>query len=676
MIYPRFITPPPPQPSVNFTGREEDIIEILQFLNNQKAVLLFAGMGGIGKTALAQKFFAEFDKMYSHVAWFNCNSGVLNGILESGVETNLGLSYENKTVDQRLNDIIARMNNLQGKKIAFFDNVDDKNELIDWNLNLTDWHIIVTSRAKVELDNMQRKEIEHLSEDLAYKLFCKIYPEAKKLELLTKQLLNAIDYHTLTIELLAKNLKKNDDRFSLQQLCDYLEQNSVLKLPKTAKINTKYHKWERQKLSQNDIITATFNLEKFDLTPDEQKMLLNFAVLPSQFIPKQHLEVLLNITENTEDQFDETLQELTEKGWLEQDKIQEANKYIKRYKLHKLIQDIVINEKQPTFFDYYKIIKVLNKIFKQENLKTPLEYIVYATHIADTTTENNLQTGLLNAYTADVFRKTGNLSDALKYTQKAKNIFEKIDDEENLAVSYEKLGDIYQNMGKFNEALEYFEKRRKLGEELYQSNPQSERLKNGLAISYEKLGDIYQNMGKFNEALEYFEKYNNLSEELYQSNPQSESLKNGLANSYGILGDIWGKLGKLDKFLDYIKKANNLFEELYQSNPQSETLKNGLAISYEKLGDIYQNMGKFNEALEYFEKRNNLSEELYQSNPQSVKLLEGLAISYYKLAMVYKELNQHEQGKKYFNEWYSRIKFLSENFPAIAKYKNWVKLTY
>jgi len=58
----------PKTPPDKIVGRENDLNDLHQRLVNHKQVLLVNGLGGIGKTTLAQVYIAKYWDEYHHVA--------------------------------------------------------------------------------------------------------------------------------------------------------------------------------------------------------------------------------------------------------------------------------------------------------------------------------------------------------------------------------------------------------------------------------------------------------------------------------------------------------------------------------------------------------------------------------------------------------------------------------
>ncbi|MBK7871178.1 MAG: ATP-binding protein [Saprospiraceae bacterium] len=236
---PKYLTVPPAEPPTTFVGREEALEQLHQSLQSQQRLLLASGIRGIGKTTLAQAYFHKHQSDYQCMAWVNCPNGILQGLLECTIDDSLGFEAQRDNWERHYQLVWKKLANQQGKHLLVLDNANDREEVLRYLKSIPNWTILVTSTATVP--NMPTQPVEKLREGPAIQLFCAYYEAAKGQDELLRRLLRAIGYHTLTIELLAKNLAELRN-YSLQNLCDDLETRGVLQLPNTRAIDAeRYH---------------------------------------------------------------------------------------------------------------------------------------------------------------------------------------------------------------------------------------------------------------------------------------------------------------------------------------------------------------------------------------------------------------------------------------------------
>ena len=300
------------------------------------------GIGGIGKTTLAQAYCAAHKNEYQRIAWVTCNPYLNEAVNNSPIATQLGiLMPPDLEADQRFERIWnAKMASLSGPNLLVIDNANDAEDLILHrpHLRLDNWHILVTTRTEIGLQEFPRKKIEVLPPDAAETLFQQYCPLNDAEKPLLPQLLKLISYHTLLIELLSKSLSKlRGPQYGLADLLANLAEKGILQLDKNRKVISPYR---AQKARPQEIIRSMFDVSSLE---DEFLQLLRYgSVLPPENIPLTFWKMFLGISEAEANAFEEVLEELTESGWLEYDAV------AKTYREHPLIQEVVRDQFPPT----------------------------------------------------------------------------------------------------------------------------------------------------------------------------------------------------------------------------------------------------------------------------------------------------------------------------------------
>ncbi len=278
----------------------------------------------------------------------------------------------------------------------------------------------------------------------------------------------------------------------------------------------------------------------------------------------------------------------------------------------------------------------------------------------------------------------GQINDAINSFEKSNKIFNELHEsyphnesvKNGLAFSIRRLGSINEVQGKFAKALSYYKDYENLAQKLFTENPNSETNKYNLAGCFCVLGDIYKSMGHVEKATNYFELYNKFCKELNNTNLHNTSYKIDLANSYSRLGVINEVQGKFEEALLNYRKDNNIIQELYDDNPKSEKIKYGLVFSYDALGGIHNMMGHLEEALSYFDDEARLLKELNESNPLNELQKNGLAISYSRIGSIYKSMGHFEEALSYFEKRLILGKEVYESNPLNEWLKNGLAVSY
>lgn len=113
-------------------GRTKDMDELRDLLVNNRQALVLNGLGGIGKTTLAQGYADKYWEEYNHIAWVTQipdNSFLLNFINVDGLRKNLGIRHEFTDPLDIFNEMVRKLNALERfPNLLILDNVNDSIE--------------------------------------------------------------------------------------------------------------------------------------------------------------------------------------------------------------------------------------------------------------------------------------------------------------------------------------------------------------------------------------------------------------------------------------------------------------------------------------------------------------------------------------------------------------------
>ena len=152
------MTPEPPIPPKEFTNREKDLRHLHEKLNGQNQTLLLSGLGGVGKSTLAQVYWYKHVDEYDHLAWITVADTIMDAFLNSGIEQALNIKsiqvdtsgHQAEIRKSRYIEILRQMTNCSGKKLLILDNVNNVKEL--QRFHLTNWQVLFNfkrSRNKI-----------------------------------------------------------------------------------------------------------------------------------------------------------------------------------------------------------------------------------------------------------------------------------------------------------------------------------------------------------------------------------------------------------------------------------------------------------------------------------------------------------------------------------------------
>ncbi len=649
--------------------------------------MLVNGQGGIGKTTFAAKYWLKYEKEYIHLGVLYVGNGIANALTNREFTNNLGIVFpENITEAETLKIVFENLSKLTKPCLLILDNANDAEDLGKYAVALgkcSNFHILLTSRLE-NFANTHRYALGALDKVAALQVFQQNYQYYETTdETLFYEIFLAVGGNTLVMELLAKNLNnfnRNKQHYSLQNLHEDLKK-SLLNLSKSKEVNTAYQAQGTGLRNEKPEVIMLAMYDLSELSEAEIALLSAFAVLPPENIAFISLETLLK-SKTLED----SLEKLTQKGWIEFDKA------TKSYKVSPVVQEITrYKNKERLFGDCEKMIIVLcnelhwqaNADYHKDNYKLTTLYSHYAESIITIFVEPSPNIGMLCERIGHFYQTTGNLSKMLYFYEKCRETCEQLvnqnpenpDYKNGLAISFQNLGITHRSLGNLDKALTYYEIYNKLKQELYAANPTNVNFKNGLAISYSKLGETHSSLGNLDKALTYYTEYNKLEQELHNAFPTNVSFKNDLAISYEKLGNTHSRMGNLEKALEYYEKYNTLEQELYAAYPTNVSFKNNLAISYQYLGITHSSLGNLDKALEFYETYNKLKQELYAAFPTNVSFKNGLAISYIYLGEFYENTDK-QKAKFYYLECrkhYADLVQISPDYVDFQTNLKWVE---
>lgn len=175
--------------------------------NRGRQSIQLAGVGGIGKTTIAECFLNTHQALFSHICYLEVRSTVKHALVNSiQLVDSLGLHDEvrGKSQTVRFNLIVNRLQQLKGDNLLVLDNVSEEIEHSDLYSALSlsgGWSTVVTSRDP--LLNYVQVPVDPLTMEDTVQLFYQHYTFETD-DRLVEEIIRMIDYHTLTIEVVAK----------------------------------------------------------------------------------------------------------------------------------------------------------------------------------------------------------------------------------------------------------------------------------------------------------------------------------------------------------------------------------------------------------------------------------------------------------------------------------------
>lgn len=366
------------KPVSYFTGRETELQELRQRIEDGRKSVLVSGMGGIGKTQICRKLFNEYNVKngkekngpFSHIGYIE-----YEGDMNSSLQTCLMFKKQNSP-ELNLEAAWREMEHLaaDGKLLLFVDNVNRSmyDDLGLQRLKGIPGAVILTSRQTSICDEFETYPIGFLDVEQCKEIYEKIRfkGSGRKVRPEEEQDLkyvieNLAGRHTITVEHLAHLAWTKT--WPVKKLCEKLEEKGFC---------LEFHK-DGEIVNIQKAYEVLYDLS--ELTEAEQNVLEAFSVFP--YIPlaaeicNQWLLVDAGVSED-----DDILMGLYEKGWLQFNVEQES------YALHPVFARFVYEKCKPGMEDHLGMIKSCQNCLKIQENGSALEcqkYIPYAEKIVE-----------------------------------------------------------------------------------------------------------------------------------------------------------------------------------------------------------------------------------------------------------------------------------------------------
>ncbi len=344
------------KPVAYFTGRETELQELRQRIEDGRKSVLVSGMGGIGKTQICRKLFNEYNVKngkekngpFSHIGYIE-----YEGDMNSSLQTCLMFKKQDSP-ELNLEAAWCELEHLaaDGKLLLFIDNVDKSvgEDFALQRLKEIPGAVILTSRQASICDEFETYPIGFLDVEQCKEIYeqirfkgsgRKVRPEEEQdLKYVIESLAGR---HTITVEYLAHLAWTKT--WPVKKLREKLEEKGFcLEFHKDGKIVNIQKSYE-----------ALYDLS--ELTEAEQNILEAFSAFP--YIPlaartcNEWLLADAGVSEN-----DDILIGLYRKGWLQFDIEQES------YSMHPVFAQFIYEKCRPKMENHIELIKVCQKDMK------------------------------------------------------------------------------------------------------------------------------------------------------------------------------------------------------------------------------------------------------------------------------------------------------------------------
>lgn len=666
----------------NFLGRSEYHKLILEKFSSGNNILILTGEGGIGKSAIATGFWKEHSSNYKHKIFLNCSTGLFKSLITLPIFSGLDYQLNEEEVNDRIK---SKFQEMASDILLVLDNVDDRNEIVKFNIEFSHFGIntLITSRNRVVLDPENEIEVQPLGKDEAKQLFKVFYQEENTdFELLLEKFLDAVQNHTLVVEIFAKNLQRASRAgYGMKEFLKDLEKTGLFLKDRSFHILTDYeHRLKREDQQKrfspttDEILSLLYD---FSMTDKEiyHILLSALSVLPPKVYEFDFLKTLFAAGKYLPDELLNHLDELFSIGFLKGD----GNS---NFSISPVMQEVVINRDKKKLWE--NTIEMLNSLLMELKIgysalhergtdfhSRYFDLVQFITKRLVNYTSGILEDSCVCA--GKYFRIKGDIDLAIYFFQFVENQNVKNTNPTTLswflseAELYREIGLCYDYLSNYQSAKEYHLISKGKYQELLDREKDKERrikILPGLSHTLSELGRVYQFLGEFElsisenenaiKIIEEIESFiNSVPEETYNS----ENLGSIKLIVYEIkaialetLGEVYKSFFEVEKDEKNLELAEIHFMEsaklnyyLAQNKSQDIEYLNGLICSLVNVAWVYKNRGdsegsfnKIYSALEFNDQLKKLSPNSFLFKTNNIKILLELS-QYYDRNLAFKD---------------------------------------
>ncbi|MEW6736349.1 MAG: tetratricopeptide repeat protein [Acidobacteriota bacterium] len=603
-----------PSPPVDFTGRQDEIDELLGKMERgveQGGVTIsgLRGMGGIGKTALALVLSRTLKTKYPDAQFYLDLKGAAEQQPLSPMQI-MQHVISSFHPEMKLPDDMDRLSGLyhsvlDGKRaLLVMDNARDDKQVRPL-LPPDGCVMIVTSRQHFNLPGLFVKDLDTLSVDDACGLLLKIAP---RIGGQADEMARLCWYLPLALRLAADLLAKRTN-FTIEEYLRRLAKEQ-----------------ERLKL-----VDASISLSYQLLSEELQEHWRMLAVFPDTF----DLKAAMAVWAMEEDGALDRLSELMDYSLVLFDQVGG------RYRLHDLVRlfadaklgDDERYEAQGRHSEYYcGVLREAKELYKKGNDNVLAGLKLFDTErvnieagqkwAAGNAEKDERAAGLCCDYPdAGVYVLSLRLHprERIDWMEAALTAAKKLGRRDAEGVHLGNLGTAYADLGKYRNAIEYYQ------QALIVSREIGDRRGEGQDLG--SLGIAYRNLGEYRKAIEYCQQALFISREIGDRRAEGGIL--------GSLGNAYYSLGEYRKAIEYYEQCLTIAREIGDRRGEGNALTS--------MGNAYADLGDTHKAISYYEQALVIHREIGDRMGEGI-VLGNLGIRYKELGDLQKAIDYYQQA--------------------------------
>ncbi len=560
---------------------------------------LLSGFGGVGKTAVARALFHKLKSQCKKIGWVECGkSSDLRASLLASVKRGITAETEQARFEQ-----IKTL--LDDDTILFLDNVDKLDPMLD-DLTGYDVTLVVISRME-RVEGYTSIFIPQLSEKKCVKLFrayCTRHLPRRD-NSVVRELVNMVNCHTLSVELMAKHFSGLGKNISLATYLEQLKEKGFGFFE--SKIYTKYDQKEDTIINHLRML-----LDMSRLDGEQTRVLQNLALMADNPTLPFEVKDWIGCKEAA-------LAALARIGWLTQTK--------DGYELHPIVREIVPLDEVPLsavkhYFHFVTCEAYFRRGEDYRAVQSKLGIVESVLAQVGDRMEENTDTAALYNELGIVYRGQGQYARAEEYFLEALRIRCKVlrEEDQTMASIYNNLGLVYSYQKQYDQAEKYYRKALNTRRKVLEARKMPEEEDPETAKIYDNLGNSYNSQEQYDQAEKYLQKALNIRRKvLGEEHP-------GTADSYDNLGNFYLNRNKYANAKECFQKALHIRAKVLKVLDEEGQ---DMALSYHHLGLVYNELRKYDQAEEYFQKELGICRKaLGENHWYTAKCYESMGVFY------------------------------------------------
>lgn len=627
-----------------FVGRDSEIEEIHNKLA-ENGLLFISGMGGIGKSELVKNYAAQYKDSYDAIIFAPYITDIMMLITDDKSVSVANIEmFQGEQPNEYYDRKLRKLNELCNERTLFiidnFDTAEDPhlNDILSLGCKK-----IITTRNNFADYNYPQIEIGSLAvrRDIN-SIFNKYYnkPLDEENKKTVDLIIDLVDGHTMTVELLAKQMKSG--RATPQKMLDVLSKGGLVDSGKEKVEAGKDSVLSRQ--SAYDHIRALFDVS--DLDENEIYILGNLSLIPHSGVSTEQFKDWCELEDY------ETINSLVSEGWIRWD---EEKDFIS---LHPVVSGIMFELVKDETADISLLLDRFAVFLNNESYFTSLDfsdryyYVNLKKMISVKIIKTNLRTNSVAKFLGmnPIGLEFGDFDLFINFLSKSIEIGKNNTDYPScfIADTYGSLGVIYLRKDDVDNA-EFFTKQ---SLETYKNSYGNNCIKSfakEIASIYNNLGLLYHVQGNYTDAKKEY---------IYAL----ELLKNHHNTSNGLAATLYCNLGDLYFDTDFFIEAMNQYDiGLKIQIDVFGEYSSDVASTYFSKGNLFKFIGDYENANKMYTRSIEIREFLFGLKNEAVSQ------SYNALALLNMEEKDFISAKKNLNQALNiRLSLYGENNIAVA----------